>query len=781
MFHQPTWRLRHQLILLAGIALLPIALAGAWGIAALVEQRLRETESAAIKLSRALAAAIDTELNGTISALRALSYSSALAGADVERFYQVAREAVTVHPGWFGVALSDADGRLLFMTPIPYGSREARVLDSDGLQHAIRNQAPMVGSVMASKIAPHWIPVRVPVFRDGELAYILSAGLKADRIADIVRRQNVPSSWVISIYDASDRLVARSRNPESTVSGRASPSMVALMQSGSEGVGTVRTLEGDEKVTGYNRLREHGWTVAVGMPRGELRSELSRTVALYGVGLLVSLGLVVGIVTLVSRRIVDGIGEVRDQALRLGQGLPVESVNSRIEELRAVGQALSAASGERMLIEQERQALLASLREALGRAEDAGRAKDQFLAMLGHELRNPLGPIVAALHLMELKGDTATEREREIMSRQVEHLRHLVDDLLDVGRIVRGKLALRSEPVCLDAVIERALEAVEAEARKTPNGIRIERSARPVWVMGDETRLVQVVINLLSNAMRFDASGQISCEISSDGDVAQISVQDCGVGMDEHELARVFEPFYQAPQSIERAAGGLGLGLAIVHSIVQAHGGTVRAGSPGVGKGCRFELRLPAIAPPEGKREAIMKASAGRSGHILIVDDNVDAAEAVGAALEIGGHQVRIAHRPQQALKLIGEFAPEVAILDIGLPGMDGFQLAAEIRRQHPQWRGKLVALTGYGQDADREKSGKAGFAMHLTKPAEIRDLLAALDELLAAVAQYLIICSKWRPLISPTPACAGIGVSGDGHFRDCSLSRAVLAAGESG
>jgi signal transduction histidine kinase/CheY-like chemotaxis protein len=412
-------------------------------------------------------------------------------------------------------------------------------------------------------------------------------------------------------------------------------------------------------------------------------------------------------------------------ATALGAGAPVTVEPSRIKEMQLMGQALEAAALQRTAREHERSLLLASLKQAfekqehaLAQARDAGRAKDEFLAVLGHELRNPLSPIVTSLDLMDMRNEAGGQRERTIMRRQVNHLKRLVDDLLDVSRITSGKFQLEMRPVNFADVARHAVAALRDE--------RIVLSApETVWIRGDDNRLAQVLNNLLSNAARFGSEETHVTLVADDG-FARLTVSDSGVGMNPELLAQVFEPFFQAPQQAARPTGGLGLGLAIVRKIVELHGGHVSAHSAGAGHGSRFEVALPLGTPAPAEPETGMGAAPAPQ-RVLLVDDNEDAALSTAVLLEHMGYEVRVAHTAAAALKVFRQYAPDVAILDIGLPDMDGYGLARTMRQGQGGPQVRLVALTGYGQKGDIERAAKAGFDLHLTKPATVDDLRRAM------------------------------------------------------
>ena len=376
----------------------------------------------------------------------------------------------------------------------------------------------------------------------------------------------------------------------------------------------------------------------------------------------------------------------------------------------------------------EREQLLDSVRKA-------ARVKDEFLAMLGHELRNPLAPIVTALQLMRMRGESGTSREQAIIQRQVDHLVRLVDDLLDISRITRGKIELKKERCELQAVLTKAVEqaSILLEQRSHRLSIAIEPGLRCDC---DPVRLGQVVTNLLTNAARYtEVSGHITLRAWREPDQhLAISVRDNGSGIPAELLAKVFDLFYQGERGVDRAKGGLGIGLAIVRSLVELHGGSVEARSAGVGQGSEFVVHLPGLAP-QAKAAATAAHASYQPLHarrIMVVDDNADAAELLGELLRASGHAVTVFTDPASALQALPQLQPAVAVLDLGLPVMDGYELAARVRSICGD-SCALVALTGYGQENDRTRTRAAGFHSHLVKPVAHEQLLRVLDALTAS------------------------------------------------
>ena len=378
------------------------------------------------------------------------------------------------------------------------------------------------------------------------------------------------------------------------------------------------------------------------------------------------------------------------------------------------------------------------LDELRSAAESASRAKDQFLAILGHELRNPLAPILTAVQLMAGRGDQQVERERRIIERQARHLVRLVDDMLDLSRVLTGKVALKQERIELAEVVATAVEMTRPLIEERAQLLTVNVPERGLLVQADPERLAQVFANLLSNAAKYtERGGMIAIDASGGAGWIEATVRDSGIGISAEMLPRVFEMFAQERQALDRSSGGLGLGLTIVRSLVQLHGGSIEARSAGPGEGSEFAVRLPLARAaeeraPRGPAQASQPPPGlgAASRHVLIVDDNQDAAELLAAGLELAGFQIRLAHDGPGALAAIGEFRPDIALLDIGLPGMDGYELATQLRQQAELRHLRLVALTGYGQDSDRQRSREAGFDAHLVKPIDLLRLRALLLEL---------------------------------------------------
>ena len=402
------------------------------------------------------------------------------------------------------------------------------------------------------------------------------------------------------------------------------------------------------------------------------------------------------------------------QALQLGvaEAQEAREAAARAHELaRALDGARAAAADLNRELQQEH------------------RRKDEFLAMLAHELRNPLAPMTSVIEIMwRTHGPARDERLLTVMTRQLQQLTHLVDDLLDVSRVSRGLIELRREVLALDEVIAAAVESAKPLIDTRRHTLQLEGDAHNCWVNGDRVRLTQIFSNLLDNAAKYtEPDGRITVRAQKEGGMVVLSVADTGAGIPPGMLDSIFDMFTQVPGSLDRAPGGLGIGLTLVRTLVHLHGGSVHPESAGPGHGSTFTVRLPLVEAPEAAATAPAHDGSPVGARVLVVDDNVDAAEAMAEMLRLIGAQVAIAHDGPQALAQAAA-APrfDLILLDIGLPGMDGYETAREWRRRYGR-ESQLVALTGYGSAEDKRRSAQAGFDSHLVKPVALDTVQALL------------------------------------------------------
>jgi len=390
-----------------------------------------------------------------------------------------------------------------------------------------------------------------------------------------------------------------------------------------------------------------------------------------------------------------------------------------------------------------RSALRARARQYQTRAyllerDQADRRKDEFLATLAHELRNPLAPIRNWVNVLRLSGTEEPRRDfLEMMDRQVSHMVRLVDDLMELSRITRGKIELRLEPVELAPVVAAAVEASRPLIESARHTLTVSVPDEPIVVTGDTIRLAQVFSNLLNNAVKYtDEGGRISLEVKRDRGDAVITVKDSGIGIAAAAIPRVFDMFVQIHENDRRAQAGLGIGLTLVRSLVEMHRGKVEARSAGVGKGSEFIIRLPIAShkPPAREMNTGGLPALRELARVLVVDDNRDAADSLGALLRMMGADVRIAHDGHTAVDLFDVFRPAAVFLDLGMPEIDGFEVARLIRSRPHGSDVMLIALTGWGQEQDRRRTEAAGFTLHMAKPADLESLKAVLSSISSTI-----------------------------------------------
>lgn len=726
--------LRRRLLVLAVAGMLPIALMSGIALVAMFEQQREQAARSGLEIARALSIAIDSELRRSISALEVLANSTRLDVNDEEGFRRALARTLPQQPYWRAVILADPRGVPLVHSAVAHGAPMPPLVERESFERVLKERRPVVGLLAAGPGAGWAVPLRVPVVRDGEVRYVLSAVVKTESLLDVVRRQRLPEGWVATVIDGRGLRIARWPGNTQYIGTPPSPSLVELIQSGgSEGIGFGPTSEGTLVYSAYARVPDSGWTVALGIPKSLVESGARRSIAAYGAGILLSIVLGVLVALLIARSINQPIARLRDAARAVGRGEHPQPPVMDVRELQDVAQALVAASVERAHGEAEREQLLRREQAARAAAESANRAKDEFLAMLGHELRNPLGAISNAAALLQHPALDEPGRAEAIgiITRQIGHLTRLTDDLLDAGRAIMGKIVLQRRPLNLAQVAGQALSTLKAAGRTSRH--RLVENYEPVWIEADRIRVDQIISNLVVNAVKYTPpGGRIEVSVRREGDDAVLRVTDDGIGLEPELASRVFDLFAQGDRDLDRALGGLGIGLTLVRRLAEMHGGAASVTSAGTDQGSEFRVTFPAIAAPDLTQPQPEAPKTFPAREILVVEDNADARETLQHLLELAGHTVRTAGDGVAGLQSALAATPDVALIDIGLPLMDGYEVARRIRAAERQGRRMLlVALTGYGLPEDRERALQAGFDAHVVKPVGTQ----ALEELLASVA----------------------------------------------
>lgn len=449
------------------------------------------------------------------------------------------------------------------------------------------------------------------------------------------------------------------------------------------------------------------------------------------------------------RRALESAGDV---PLVVLTGLPDEdqarrAVQEGAQDYLVKGQVTGDLLSRSLRYAIERGRVEAELRRRAEELSAADRRKDRFLAMLSHELRAPLAPILSATEVMRSVGpleDSRLEWARDTIARQVRHMAGLLEDLLDLSRITMGKIGIRRRITRLDDLIERALSTTRGRIEKQGQELSVSPSPVPVWLEADPDRIEQVLVNLLNNASAFtDAGGRIWLSTETDGEEVVVRIRDTGIGMEASTLERIFEPFAQESGSAARSEGGLGIGLSLAKTLVELHGGSIGATSPGPGRGSEFEVRLPRLREAPASRSPTVGDSTQNAGagggepdlsglRVLVVDDHHDTAEGLRLLLSEWGCDVRVVHDGHDALRVAGQWTPAAVLLDIGLPGLDGYQVAKSLRENRGTADTRIVAVSGYGQKRDRERARAVGFDGYLVKPVQperVREFLGLAPE----------------------------------------------------
>jgi signal transduction histidine kinase/ActR/RegA family two-component response regulator len=728
--------LRWHLVRLVLGALLPVVLFSCGLFLYLAHAERKASERRVLTSARSLAEAFDSETAGSLRTLQALAASSWLDTEDLRGFREQCERVLQTQHGWLTLSLVSPDGVPLLNTSVPPGEPMPPVAEPESLARVRETLRPTVGNLAVGQGPRNQlaVPLRVPVVRDGKLRYVLTAVLSADALNEVVARQASDDvEWTRTLVDTHGVVAARTRDPARFVGQSATASFLQRTRAAREGVHADHSMEGEPVYAAFSHTAS-GWTATVVSPRHVLDAPVQRSLLAGGLLGVAMLLLSAAGAWALSRRIGRSITDAADAADALASGAPVRVDASDVRELARLNEALVRSGQLLEAQDREREAHLEVAEAARAEAIAATQAKDAFLAMLGHELRNPLAPIVSSMEVLRLRGLAQTP-EHEVIRRQLSHVVRLVDDLLDLARIVRGQMSLHRSPLELSTVVDRALEAVTPLLEQRRHGLDVAVPAEGLPVLGDADRLTQVVTNLLTNAAKYTPPGgrlQVRAE-SGAGEVI-LTVTDNGEGIPPELAERIFAPFVQGPRSLDRGAGGLGIGLALVRSVVTAHGGRVGVHSDGPGQGSTFTVWLPRHAAPleaPAGPAPLPRPAAKRAAplRVLVVDDNVDAAEALTDLLEMSGYTVAMAHDHRQALQRLDGFTPDVAILDIGLPEVDGHGLAALIRERLGDASPTFAALTGYGQHEDRARSEAAGFQRHFVKPVELAELVTFLED----------------------------------------------------
>ena len=743
-------RLRAYLMLVAAAGMIPGLLA-----AVVAVDKVREGERQAAlrglrETVRATALAVDREIQGSLGTLAALGNSEHLKTGNLRAFYDQA--AAVDRPPHVWTLLLDESGSQVLNTVVPFGTPAPPAAAHERVAQVLKTQRPLVSDLIVGPVTGKLLnTVYVPARANAH--YVVAQVLAVDTWKLSAALPKSQTSWILGILDHNGRFIARSQRSEELIGKSARPELVAAAAASADGLIRHKTLEGIDVYDAFTHSELSGWTIAVAAPVDTIEASAWLAVGWLVAGLATALASGAAMATVLGRKFLRGIGVASAGAVALGKGEQPVVRATALQEVDALNHALAEAgrllSSERLSREaaqQERADLLAGAIAAREAAQRENTAKDQFLAMLGHELRNPLAGIAGAITLLQRKrGDAAaTDRYLGIIERQSGHLNHIVDDLLDVSRIASGKIDLQLTLFDLADVVVKAVDALRVTAQAADHALTV--TTEPAWVRADASRIDQIVNNLVANALKFSApGGEVRLRVSVMEVHAVFEVIDSGAGIAPELMPRIFEPFVQGPGLAGRLQTGLGIGLALVKQLVSLHGGDVSARSDGAGKGSSFVVRLPRAEPPgdSGATDGLgdapdLTASADRNAavprpttnnaRVLLVEDNPDARATLSQMLREMGYRVDTAADGGQALAQAAHCQPEVVIMDIGLPGRDGYAVAADMR-QMPECRDtRFVALSGYGPAGQFRIADDVVFDDHVVKPATLETLAKTIE-----------------------------------------------------
>ncbi|MES2257175.1 MAG: ATP-binding protein [Pseudomonadota bacterium] len=734
-------KLRTHYWLLALSIVLPVAVFCTIALNMLLVTQRSAVTARIEESARATTLEIDADIRRARSVLGALAGSHALAIGDMRRFHDEALAANAGPGAW--IILYDADGQQLANTRLPYGQALPKRPDAAVVAQQLASGTGVVsGMKWGASLNANFVTVEQPITSASGARLVIAQAFSPSYFARAFAGLAMPASWAVGIVDGNGVVIARRYNAEQVVGQAARAEVQAALRGTSAGYLRHTNRDNVEVYDYFMHSKLSDWVVLVGAPVKEVDAAVWRGVAVAFTGFVIAIATAVALGVHTGRRLVRFVSSASKAALALGGGAAVNGLQkTNIREMEALNEAIREAGARlqsemltRAEVERERNELLVRERAAREHAEQQNAAKDEFLAMLGHELRNPLGAITSAVAVLDHatgSGQAADAgRARDVLRRQTAHLRSLVNDLLEVNRALMGKLALQRRPLDLADCARACLETLHAGGRLGAHHVELQAGAAPV--LADPTRLAQVIDNILDNAVKYSPAGStIALIVALRGDWAELIVRDDGAGIPAELLPHVFNVFVQGEQSLQRVQGGLGIGLTLVRRLVEMHGGTIVIASPGLGLGTTVTVRLPAAAAPAVAAPDALAAPAppvlGRT--VLLVEDNQDAREMMTSLLQQHGCVVLAAGDGQSALALAQHGAPELALIDIGLPGMDGYALARALREQAPTSDMYLIALTGYGTDEDRRRALDAGFAQHITKPLSPDSLRAVLAQ----------------------------------------------------
>lgn len=704
----------------------------------MVEQTLENVRSVSehrlVQATKEMTNFVDQEIQSTIRILNAVAQSQSLQNRDLRAFHKELQLITEIEQHWITIILIDLNGKQLINSARPWGSVLPLSVEKDSLISATQTGEIAVGSLTEDPNGRLGIPVRIPIIFGQKLFYILTAVLSPNAFQDMLTPYLANANeWTRTIIDQKGIILARSRNPKDFVGKKGTSSFLEFVDSRDEGVTKKLAVDGEEIYISFKRILRSRWIVAIGVPVYIIETTAWRSVGLVAVIGLLLLLIFGGLAFWYSQSLARSISAIATGARLLARGKLPKLNPSHVKEVADLSLVLVEVGTLLKSREAERNALIEKAEEACLEAEAANEAKDKFLAMLGHELRNPLGAISNGTYLLRqlISDNDEVNKVQEIIERQVLHLTRLIDDLLDASRIARGKLDLNLQELDLCEVVREINTDFQHRFAEAGHQFYLNTPSCPLWIFGDKTRLAQCISNLLHNSLKFTpAPGVIVLDLKAEGKFVHLTVKDNGIGIEPKLMPSLFQDFVQGSQNPSRPVGGLGLGLSVVRSLVRMMGGHISAYSDGQNRGTTMTITLPLNEPKSQSVEETDKqiATHSKPKKILVVEDIDDLANSLEKSLALHQHKVKVSSSGKDALLAYREETPDIIICDIGLPDLNGNDLCRQLLNLKREPKPCMIAMSGYGQTADIERSIQAGFDHHLTKPINITKLLEIIE-----------------------------------------------------
>ena len=733
-------RIRILIALMVAAIMLPLVLASAYAVNQI---RLEEKAASLASLHKtvdAISLTVDRDIQSSIAAMMALGNSEHLQTNNLEAFYTQAKAINRTNNSW--VALLRSDGTQVLNTAVPFAEPPTASAPSILVDKALTANKPFVSDIfVGSRTGRQLVAVYVPITAVGSTKYVIAQGFSLAHWKDIAKQQDMPADWIVAVIDRTGRFIAHNYKSDEFLGRPARPELVAAAADKDQGLIRHSTMEGIDSYDAFNHSELTGWTIAVAAPATSIDAPIVRAVQIATAGFLLAMLVSAILAAAFVRRFVSAVQNASAAAVALGQGqAPKMVVHTSIVEVDVLNQSLANAGKllekerlARQVAEVERERLLAVEHQAYEAIQKENTAKDHFLAMLGHELRNPLAAISGAVAVLShaSKESQDANQHLDIIRRQNRHLIHIIDDLLDMSRLMAGKIVLSLQPVNLAECLQNCVDGLKAAHRVNNHSINV--SAEVVWINADPVRIEQIFINLIGNSLKFSPAGSsINVDLQLTDGQAVVSVQDQGAGMTSELLTQVFEPFIQGPSPVSGDQSGMGVGLALVRQLVKLHEGTVTVSSAGLNQGSTFICHFPAVPAPVDKSAPASKhLIAANARTLLYVEDSADVRTVMTEMLRLSGYNVIEAINGADALAAVMVRRPDAVVLDIGLPDMNGYEVARQMRLLPASRDIPIIALTGFGQSRDKDNSAQVGFNAHLVKPVDPEELIRTVEAML--------------------------------------------------